>query len=1046
MENLNKKVLSANSVVAGIAYAFSEVICVYPITPSTEMSEKADKLAFKGKKNLFGEVAEVFESHSEVGSAGIIHGALTCGSLATTFTCSQGLLLMIPEMYRIAGEFLPAVIHVASRSLVRHALSIFCDHSDVYACRQTGFSIICSSSVQESADFAVLAHLCAIASRSPFLHFFDGFRTSNEIQKIRTWDYEGLKELFDEKALENFRGNSLSPSKLLLKGTNQNDDVFFEFCEASNKRIEETANVITEYIKKINLRTNSNYAPFMYCGDKKAERIIVAMGSICGAIEETVDFLLSKGEKIGFVKVCVYRPFLSDFFNEILPQTVKKISVLDRTKESGSVGEPLFLDVIASISELKTKKIEIFNGRFGTKDIDLGNILSVFDNMKLDSPKKKFTIGINDDVTYLSLEKNLSFNFANKDCYSVLIYGFASDGSVTSARNIAEIIGENTNLNVQCYSKHDSKKSGGVTVSHLRFSNNEIKSSYCIEKADFVVCNNFYYIYDLNLTSHMKKKSIFLLNCIYEEEELLNKLPEFFIKFIIENEIEFYVSNAYKIAEECNLGRFINTVMQTAFLKILPIFNEKNINNLVKESIKRNYAKKGEKTIESNFNAVDKTSYKLVQLKIDPNMLNNFNKFKTKNYKVSDFINHIDGSVPVGTSCLRKNFNDNKIPKWISQNCIQCNICSLICPHAVIRPFVLDKDEIRNAPEGFDHLKMRGIDNLDFAISIASDHCTGCELCVRECPGKMGKKALVMSENKTDMKYFNYANSLTEKKEILKIFPKTEIKGSQFRRPLLEFSCACPGCGQTAYVKLLTQLFGEALYISNATGCSSIWGGAFGEIPYCSNQNFAPVWQNSLFEDAAEFGFGMFLSQKKQKGKKSFWIIGGDGWAYDIGFGGLDHVLASGENINILVLDTEIYSNTGGQQSKSTPKGAAVPFSLGGKKIPKKNLAKMLMTYRNVYVSQVAMGANHAQCLKAFLEAESYNGPSIIVAYSPCIGHGIKGGMSNSLNSSRLAVACGCWKLFRFNPELENSFIDDSPNENKNSDDYRKNERRFNDI
>ncbi|MDR1364492.1 MAG: pyruvate:ferredoxin (flavodoxin) oxidoreductase [Oscillospiraceae bacterium] len=1126
--NSNKLIVTdAASIVAKVAYAFIDVAFVYPITPATKISEKIDRLAYERKKNLFGEVVKIYEAQSEAGTAGMLHGALVYGALTATFTCSQGLLLMIPEIYRMVAEFLPVVIHVASRAIAKHALSIFCDHSDIYSCRQTGISIICSSNVQEAADFAMLSHLCAISSKSAFLHFFDGFLTSHEIQKIRSLEYENFKENLDLEALNKFRKSSINPERTVIRGSHQNSDVFFECCEAGNSHYEKISSEIVNYMQKINNKFNTNYQPFVYYGNANAERVIVAMGSICNVIEEVIDHLLqnSNNEKIGLIKVCVYRPFLSEYLEEVLPKSVEKISVLDRTKEPGSFGEPLFTDVAACINELRPGKIKVCGGRFGlgSRNTTPSDILAVFENMKSYNPKKRFTIGIIDDVTNLSLKPVALNKTKINEEFSVLIYGTGSDGSISSAESISEIIGENTNLYVQCLSNYGSSKMGGLTVSGLRFSNSKIKSSYFVEKSDFFICNNFYYIKNYDLTKFLNKNSIFLLNFPFPKEEIFERIPNYIFDFFIKNKISFYIINAKKIANEHNLGTYINVIMQTAFFRINKIFSEEKVLNLIKDSIERKYFSKGENIIESNFDIIEIAIPILINLEecfiLNDNPMSSPPK-TFKNKKISDFLNVYDGTIPNGTSKFKKNFIKNKVSRWIPKNCIQCNICSFVCPHAVIRPTALTQSEIKNAPKEIEYARMLGSRDLLFTLNIASDFCTGCELCVKSCPGKMGEKALVMNSDIGDsnLELFNYINSSGDKSEVFNNFERTTIKGSQFRSPLIEFSCACPGCGETIYAKLATQLFGERMLIANATGCSSIWGGAFDQVPYCCSKGkfenkivkkYSPAWQNSLFEDAAEFGFGMLAaeknirlkllkyvnnlfentddehlkkacikyketfnssrdnfaatenlisklncyqnselvnlitSEKEYLSKKSIWVFGGDGWAYDIGFGGLDHVLASGENINVLVFDTEIYSNTGGQVSKATPQRAKAKFSLNGKKIPKKKLAKIMMTYENIYVAQVSFGANYSQCIRTFDEAENYNGPSLIIAYSPCIGHGIKGGMSNAMLASKLAVIYGHFQLFRYDPRLEKPFINDSPIQIKNRNEFEQTECRF---
>ncbi|MCL2311902.1 MAG: pyruvate:ferredoxin (flavodoxin) oxidoreductase [Firmicutes bacterium] len=1113
----NYIVSTANEIVAKISYNFLDIACVYPITPSTEISEIVDRLSFVGKKNLFGQKVLVKEMQSEAGCAGMLHGSLTSGALAATFTCSQGLLLMIPEMYRIASSFLPAVIHVASRSVARHALSIFGDHSDVYACRQTGFAMICSSNVQESCDFAVISHLSAIESSYAFLHFFDGFRTSHEIKKIRDYSFDELSKLMNWDSLKNFRNSSLNPCRNFIRGSNQNDDIFFQCCEAGNFMQEKVSKTISKYMSKINKKFGEDYDFFNFFGHIKAEHIIIAMGSVCETIEEVVDYLTKNNKKVGLIKVRIFRPFLSKFLKKSIPEQVKKISVLDKSKEVGSVGEPLFLDVLGALNELNLKHVEVLNGRYGIagKNTTPSDILSVFENMESSSPKFKFTIGINDNLTNFSLKNSKNIELSN--AISCKFFGCGSDGMISAVKNISIIIGENTDLYIQCYPQYDSRKSGGLTISHLRFSEHEIKSEYYIEKADYVVCSNFSYIFNCNFFENFKKKSCFLLNFPYEKDQISNMIPYKFQEFIKKNQIKFYIINAKKIIKKSNLGNRLSAVMQSAFLKICSDLPFENSENLVKSYVENSYAYKDENLKKSNSLSVELSFKNVVRVEnsyfaseANKNSMVETIENSDCNYNLSvkDFKNFANGNVLCGSSKLRKNFlKTEKIPSWLPENCSQCGICSLICPHAVIRLYAVVEHEMLTSMK---FRKMFGYNHLNFVIGISSDQCTGCSNCEKACPGIKGKKALVMDiKDENQQKLFDYLEILPKKDEIS--FSETNIKNSQFKKPLMEFSGACPGCGETAYIKLVTQLFGERLLISNATGCSSIFGGAVGAVPYVKNVNgLGPSWQNSLFENAAEFGLGMseaqesirsrllnlihelmtisdnkilkksclkyietfdlgkenfkassnlikllesddqnliqtkeILSEKEYLSKKSVWIFGGDGWGYDIGFGGLDHVLSSGKDINILLLDTEIYSNTGGQASKSTPKHAAVPFALGGKEKKKKELAKMMMTYGDIYISHIAVGANPNQCIKAFIEAENYIGPSIIIAYSPCIGHGIDGGMENSIDSQKIAVKAGHFNLFRFDPRLKEKMILDSKPDNKFTKDFFKSQSRF---
>lgn len=1146
-EYKNYIVTSANEAVAGICYNFIDIACVYPITPSTEMAEFVDKFSFENKKNFFGQKVLVREMQSEAGSIAMLHGALTSGALAATFTCSQGLLLMIPEMYRISAAHLPGVIHVAARALARHALSILSDHSDVYACRQTGWAILCASSVQEAQDFAAIAHLTAIDSSFPILHFFDGFRTSHEIQKIRTINNYYLKNILNYNQVQNFRNSSLSPSRDFIRGSNQNDDIFFQCCEANNIFEQKVFENICKYMNIFNNNFLTNYHPFDFYGDKNSEYIIIAMGSICSSIEEAVDYLnKNQNKKVGLIKVRLFRPFNSDYFCNIIPKSVKKISVLDKSKELGATGEPLFLDILSSINNNLDLNIKILHGRYGLggKNTSFENILSIFENMFVKNSKKIFTVGINDDITNLSLNNfsNKSLEVPKKSAIECKFFGLGSDGMIGAVKNIAKIIGENTDFNIQFYPEYDSKKSGGLTISHLRFSKNKIKSEYYIEKADYLICSNYKYIFKYDFTKSLKKNSIFLIN---SQENI--KIPEKLYNYIKNNNILIYIIDAKKISENLNLKLFCGIIMQGAFLKICSDLNFYRQKNFLKLIIKDFYYKKDPKLINSNINAFD-IAFETVK-KIDlceKNVTKNPEfEINMNDLPISEILKFSNGNTPAGNS-IKNKFNNQKIPNWIPENCIQCGLCSLICPHGCIRTYIFDKNNYNNFLKTEklsqkNSLRQRGSEcllpvskkiycknnenlNLKFAnlfgdskfnfiVYVNSDYCTGCTLCSKICPGLKNKKALEFIENKNyNNNYYNniFFEKIEVPEEIKNKFLINTVKGSQLREPLMQFSSACPGCGETAYAKLATQLFGERLIISNATGCSSIWGGSFYDVPYFKSQkNFLPAWQNSLFENAAEFGVGMLdahkiirnqileniqelltqkinselksicieyiqtfnlgeknfeisqklikilenqdfyskiiekiLSKKEYLSKKSFWIFGGDGWAYDIGFGGLDHIIASGENINILVFDTEIYSNTGGQASKSTPKHAVAPFELAGKTKNKKSLAKMMMLYENTYIAQVAIGANPAQCVKAFCEAENYNGPALIIAYSPCIGHKINGGLQNSLEAQKLAVNSGFFDLFRYNPENKNLTYDSNSDKNLASK-FFEHEKRF---
>ncbi len=1154
------KTMDGNSAAAYVSYAFTDVSAIYPITPSSNMADETDKYSASGKKNLFGQTVKVVEMQSEAGAAGAIHGALTAGALTTTYTASQGLLLMIPNMYKMAGELLPSVIHVSARTIASHALSIFGDHSDIYACRQTGYAMLCSNSPQEVMDLSAVAHLAAIKGRVPFLHFFDGFRTSHEIQKIRVWDYKELSDMLDWEAVEKFRKRALNPEHPIMRGTAQNDDIFFQAREACNKYYDAVPDIVADYMNEVNKRCSTNYKPFNYYGAEDAEKVIIAMGSVCETIEEVVDYLNGIGEKVGVIKVRLYRPFSQKYLLDVIPNTTKFISVLDRTKEPGSIGEPLYLDVVAALNETKFSNVSIFTGRYGlsSKDTNPAQIISVYKNMGSDNSKKRFTIGINDDATNLSLGICENIDTTPKDTYSCKFWGFGSDGTVGANKNTIKIIGDNTGLFVQGYFAYDSKKSGGVTVSHLRFGKEPIKSTYYVSKADIVACHNPSYIYQYSMIEDLKPGGSFLLNCPWKDDQLDDKLPSHIKKYIAQNNINFYVIDGFKIGKEIGLGGKINTILQSAFFKISNIISEEKAIKFMKDAATKSYLKKGEKIVEMNHEAIERGVWDLKKVNIPDswknaadeikkgslicdtkkekltnyvnNILNPINEYKGNELPVSAFMDYVDGTVPLGSSAYEKRGIAVETPEWIPENCIQCNLCSLVCPHAVIRPAALTDEELKNAPNCMKSKPMIGMPELNFSINVSVLDCTGCGLCAQVCPGMKGKKALEMKAFDTQVekqKAFDYSIDLKEKPEVLEKFKSTTIKGSQFNQPLLEFSGACAGCGETPYAKLATQLFGDRMIIANATGCSSIWGGSAPSTPYTVNKKgYGPAWQNSLFEDNAEFGFGMALAQNSARGKlegyikelieisgdetlnkicneyletkesskknrkatdklvlklneikenkdtevdtkvlnlinvilkdkdylakKSIWMFGGDGWAYDIGFGGLDHVIASGENINILVFDTEVYSNTGGQASKSSPIGSVAQFAASGKLTKKKDLAAIAMSYGYVYVAQVSMGADYNQCIKAFNEAESYNGPSIIIAYAPCISHGIKGGMSLAALEEKRAVLSGYWNIFRYNPSLKkegkNPFILDSKAPTMTYRDFISNEVRYNSL
>jgi pyruvate-ferredoxin/flavodoxin oxidoreductase len=1104
------KTMDGNQAAAYASYAFTEVAAIFPITPSTPMAEGVDEWAAHGKKNIFGQPVKVAEMQSEAGASGAVHGSLQAGALTTTYTASQGLLLMIPNMYKIAGEQLPCVFHVTARALAAHALSIFGDHQDVMACRQTGFALLSSASVQEAMDLGAIAHLSAIRSKVPFLHFFDGFRTSHEYQKIEVLDYKDLESLVDYNAIKEFRDKALNPEHPVVRGTAQNPDIYFQGREASNKFYDRVPDIVEDYMKEIKKITGREYHPFDYYGAKDAEYVIVAMGSACDTIDETVDYLVSKGEKVGSIKVHLYRPFSEEYFMKVLPDTVKKIAVLDRTKEPGSLAEPLYLDVVQMFYKMDKKPL-IIGGRYGlgSKDTRPSHILAVFENLRKDDPKDHFTIGITDDVTNTSLTEGEPIDTTPEGTISCKFWGLGSDGTVGANKSAVKIIGDNTDLYAQAYFSYDSKKSGGTTVSHLRFGKNPIKSPYLVVGSDYIACHNKSFIYNYDLLKGLKKGGSFVLNCPWKADELGDKLPANLKRYIAKNDINFYIIDAVGIASKIGLGGRINMVMQSAFFKLANVIPALDAIRYLKESIEKTYGKKGEKIVEMNKAAVDEGSNSLTKINVPecwknaedeakdisdkPDFIKNIERpmahLEGDELPVSAFNGMEDGTFPLGTAAYEKRGIAVMIPEWQIDKCIQCNQCSLICPHATVRPFLLDENEKAKAPDTFKTKKAvgKGLENLEYRIQVSPLDCTGCGNCADICPAP--GKALIMKpaeqEIENEDQNWEFAITVAPKEHIMDI--KT-LKGSQFAKPLLEFNGACPGCGETAYVKLLTQLFGDRMMIANATGCSSIWGASAPSIPYTTNaEGRGPAWANSLFEDNAEFGYGMYLgvkqireklaslmqeaietpiaenikgafrewlegkdnadaskaasgkilnalSQHNYNGnkilsqimerkdfliKKSQWMIGGDGWAYDIGYGGLDHVLASGDDVNILVMDTEVYSNTGGQSSKSTPTGAVAKFAASGKKIKKKDLGMMAMSYGYVYVAQIAMGSNMNHAIKAIAEAESYPGPSLIIAYAPCINHGIKSGMGTSIAEEKKAVDAGYWHLYRYNPLLK---------------------------
>jgi pyruvate-ferredoxin/flavodoxin oxidoreductase len=1117
----SKKFLSCdgNQAAAHMAYMFSEVAAIYPITPSSNMAENVDEWAAHGRKNLFGEEVKVVEMQSEAGAAGALHGSLQAGALTTTFTASQGLLLMIPNMYKLAGELLPAVFHVSARTVAAHALSIFGDHGDVYATRQTGFAMLASGSVQEVMDLAGIAHLTAIKTRIPFLHFFDGFRTSHEIQKVEMFENEDMMKLLDMEALQAFRDRALNPEHPVVRGTAQNPDIFFQAKEAVNRFYEPVPDVVDAYMQEITKMTGRVYHPFMYYGHPEAENIVVAMGSITDTTKEVIDYLMAKGEKVGLISVHLYRPFSSKYFFNVLPKSVKRICVLDRTKEPGANGDPLYLDIRDMFYEGDNHPV-IIAGRYGlsSKDTTPSQIITVFNNLKANEPKNHFTVGIVDDVTFHSLPLIPEMDIAPKGTYSAKFYGIGSDGTVGANKNSIKIIGDSTDKYAQAYFAYDSKKSGGITVSHLRFGDSPIRSPYLVITPDFVACHVPAYLDKYDMLKGLKDGGTFLLNSIWDAEETKRRLPDHMKKYLADHQINFYIIDATKIAEEIGLGNRTNSIMQSAFFKVSNVIPyEKSVADM-KKAIYKTYGRKGEDIVNMNYSAIDRGG-ELTKVEIpaewskivlkpvvdeskDAFMRQIFDPVSAQNgddIPVSAFVGREDGTFPSGLTQFEKRGIAVNVPEWKAENCIQCNQCAFVCPHAAIRPFLLNEDEKKNAPAGMVTLKAVGKElvGMEFRIQISPLDCTGCGNCVDVCPAKT--KALefqTLGSQMGEVAHWDYnIGSVSYKTNVIDRF-KT-FKNSQFAQPLFEFSGACAGCGETPYIKLLTQLYGERMMIANATGCSSIYGGTAPFTPYRPNKDGqGPAWANSLFEDNAEYGYGMataitqlrkrmadkmrsaikenmmnvaaleamkawidgmydaeasktaalaliplltkennqlakdILDLRQYLIKKSIWIIGGDGWAYDIGYGGLDHVIASGEDINILVLDTEVYSNTGGQSSKSTPIGAVAKFAASGKKIRKKDLGAMAMTYGYVYVAQVSMGANNSQLFRAVKEAESYNGPSLIIAYAPCINHGLKLGMGKSEDEMERAVASGYWQLYRYNPingnEGKNPFTLDS--------------------
>ena len=1100
-----KKTMDGNSAAAHVSYAFTEVAAIYPITPSSNMAEETDAMAARGVKNIFGQTVRVAEMESEGGAAGAVHGSLSAGALTTTYTASQGLLLMIPNMYKIAGELIPSVIHVSARCVSTHALNIFGDHSDVMACRQTGYAMLCSANVQEVMDLGAVAHLSTLKSRVPFLHFFDGFRTSHEIQKIDVWDYDELKSMVDMDDVQAFRARALNPERPVLRGSAENSDIFFQHREACNKYYNDAVATTEMYMNMVNEKLGTDYKLFNYYGAEDADRVIVAMGSVCDTIKETVDFLNARGEKVGMIKVHLYRPFSVKHLIDVIPDSVKTISVIDRTKEPGSLGEPLFLDVVAALKNSKFSNVPVYGGRYGlgSKDTLPAHIISVYNNMNAEKPKTEFTLSINDDVTNLSLDVTESPDTTPKGTTSCKFWGLGSDGTVGANKDSIKIIGDNTDMYAQGYFFYDSKKSGGITVSHLRFGSSPITSTYLINKANFVACHNPSYVTKYDMVQDIVPGGTFLLNCIWSPEELDKQLPAKMKRYIAENNINFYTINGIKIAEEVGLPGRASTILQSAFFTIANIIPVDKAIELMKKAVVKKFSKKGEAIVNANCNGIDRGSKEIVKIDVPEswknavdeekelviptnrpemkdfvkNILHPIDHLHGDDLPVSKFVDRADGVYPQGSAAFEKRGIAITVPEWDGTKCAQCNLCSMVCPHAVIRPVCLNEEETKNAPEGTQLVKHKKTD-YQYAIIVSTLDCTGCGSCANVCPTKSLTMKPIASQLKSQPVY-DALSQIDAKPEVL----TNNTIGVQYRKPYLEFSGACAGCGETPYAKLATQLYGDRMYIANATGCSSIWGGSAPSTPYTVDKNgHGPAWSNSLFEDNAEFGYGMMLAQKQIRerlaadaqalldtsvsaeaqawldtyenaatnteaadaliaalenakldgeandakadflkdkdyaAKKYQFIFGGDGWAYDIGFGGLDHVIAQNQDVNIVVFDTEVYSNTGGQASKATPTGAVAKFAASGKVVKKKDLAQIAMSYGYVYVAQVAMGANAAQCLKAFQEAAAYNGPSLIICYAPCINHGIK--MPFNQTEQKKAVAAGYWNLFRFNPAL----------------------------
>ena len=1106
------KTMDGNTAAAHVSYAFTEVAGIYPITPSSPMADYVDQWSAQGRLNIFGNRVKVVEMQSEAGASGTVHGSLAAGALTTTYTASQGLLLMIPNMYKIAGELLPGVFHVSARTLATHALNIFGDHSDVYACRQTGFAMLCETNPQEVMDLAPVAHLAAIKGRVPFINFFDGFRTSHEIQKIAIWDYEDLKEMCDMDAVAAFRKHCLNPERPAMRGSHENGDTFFQHREACNKYYDALPEIVEEYMGKINAKLGTDYKLFNYYGAPDAERVIIAMGSICDVAEEVIDYMNAHGEKVGLVKVRLYRPFRADRLLEAIPATCKKIAVLDRTKEPGALGEPLYLDVVTALANAG-RMIPVIGGRYGlgSKDTPPASVFAVFEELSKDEMKRQFTIGINDDVTHLSLEEKPAPNTAAEGTIECKFWGLGGDGTVGANKNSIKIIGDHTDKYVQAYFQYDSKKTGGVTISHLRFGDKPIKSPYYINKADFVACHNPSYITKgFKIVNDVKPGGVFLINCQWDMAELEHHLNAEAKRYIAKNNIQLYTINAIDLAIKVGMGKRTNTILQSAFFSLAKVMPEADAIKYMKDAAEHSYAKKGMDVVEKNWNAIDAgaTAYVKIDVpaswadavdaadeavlegkpelvKMVKNILLPIDKMDGDSLPVSTFVDHVDGQFELGASAYEKRGVAVTVPEWDADKCIQCNNCAFVCPHATIRPFMLTEEEAAAAPANAkirDVKAGKGKGVYKYTMAVSPLDCMGCGVCVGVCPTKA--ISMVPQESQLDQQeVFNYMVSKVARK------PEVEdltVKGSQFKQPMLEFSGSCAGCAETSYARLVTQLFGDRMYISNATGCSSIWGGPGATSPYCTDKNgHGPAWSNSLFEDNAEHGYGMYTAQKvireslaakisalmertesderravckqyldtmndgeankaataalianleanvccddvkeildkkEYLAKKSVWIFGGDGWAYDIGFGGVDHVLAQNEDVNIFVFDTEVYSNTGGQASKASNIGQVAQFAAAGKEVKKKSLAEIAMSYGYIYVAQVAMGANPAQTIKAISEAEAYHGPSLIIGYAPCEMHSIKGGMMHCQDEMKKAVECGYWNMFRFDPSKE---------------------------